>query len=446
MKCIDYASGFTSSTPTKCKAAGVTVVIRYIGAGGDWKRLTKAEADSLRASGIQIAGCYETSAGWMLGGRAAGVIAAVAAQADTIKLGGSSTDLVWFACDIEVVNPADMKLVMECLDGAASILGKAQVGIYGSYAVVKAALEGSHAALGWQTRAWSGTPIKWLADPRCVLYQHNEYGYQYLTPDPVADYDYNEMRSPWVGQWGTTVSPIPGGETPPIEVTPPPIEVDMTKRDKYVAFLTKMANNPDAGDEYVWGAAGGTDRDKDGYPEADCSGLYHAALKAAGITETRTTADGYMHRGVAISKPTQIGDFATMHHPATHIVMYVGNGKTVEARGAAYGIDWGTVASVEARGGRWYRIKKYNDQLGGSSVIVPPVTSPDPTGLEKATLVRDSQGYNGPPTFGTKRALLKKGGEVLVTQNRAKKGGVWMRELEVGGKRSWHDERNLHYV
>jgi hypothetical protein len=138
-----------------------------------------------------------------------------------------------------------------------------------------------------------------------------------------------------------------------------------TKADRYVAYLKSAANNPDAGDEYIWGADGTYDHDHDGHPEADCSGLIHAARVAAGVKDVRTTADEYMHRGRPISRPSEIGDYAihivTGH--GTHIVAYVGGGKTVEARGKDYGIDWGTVASVNARGLTWFRDQTVNIQL-----------------------------------------------------------------------------------
>lgn len=151
-----------------------------------------------------------------------------------------------------------------------------------------------------------------------------------------------------------------------------------TGADKYVAFLERLANNPDARDEYVWGAEGERDRDKDGYPEADCSGLIHAARVAAGIADSRTTANGYMQRAHKIAAPSEIGDFrvhldGTGH--AVHIIPYVGNGRTIEAKGAAYGIVRDTVIGGH---GPWYRDDAVNRALGNvkSPISTTPRTRP----------------------------------------------------------------------
>lgn len=146
----------------------------------------------------------------------------------------------------------------------------------------------------------------------------------------------------------------------------------MSGADKYLAYLNAVANNPDARDEYVWGAAGGVDRDHDGFKEADCSGLRHAALTAAGIADVRTTADGYMRRAWRIPAPSQIGDFAVLLNAsgvAHHIIQYVGDGKTIEARGKAYGIVRDTVRGVNVRGGKWCRQAVINAALG---TVTPP--------------------------------------------------------------------------
>lgn len=148
----------------------------------------------------------------------------------------------------------------------------------------------------------------------------------------------------------------------------------MSKADKYLAYLEAAANDRDAASDYVWGAAG-QDVNHDGGPEYDCSGLRHAALVAAGIPDTRTTADGYKSRAVRIASPSQIGDFAVLLNGtvAHHIIQYVGGGKTIEAKGAAYGIDRDTVAGVNARGGKWYRQVAINKALG---VVTPPAPKP----------------------------------------------------------------------
>lgn len=103
------------------------------------------------------------------------------------------------------------------------------------------------------------------------------------------------------------------------------------------------------GDPYVFGAQG---------PDAfDCSGLIHYALKKAGVNDTRTTADGYMDRyqGSRVSRENlKPGDLVFFWYPndrgigrgnASHIEIYLGNGKTMGTDNPSEGarvedIDW----------------------------------------------------------------------------------------------------------
>jgi cell wall-associated NlpC family hydrolase len=147
----------------------------------------------------------------------------------------------------------------------------------------------------------------------------------------------------------------------------------MTPADRYLAYLQAAASDHDAYKDYVWGAEG-TDVDHDGDPEWDCSGLFHAALtRGAGLKDVRNTADGYMRRGHPIVRPSQLGDFRVHLNSdghAVHIIMYVGNGKTIEAKGKAYGIDRDTVANGH---GPWFRIDAVNKALGKLSATTPSV-------------------------------------------------------------------------
>jgi hypothetical protein len=153
MEVLDYSSGYP--TPAAIKAAGYAGVVRYIGTPGRGKNLTRVEAQAMRAAGVPIALVYEDSAGWMRGGAAAGIAAARATLTDAANC-GVPVRCVYFACDEDITSTAGMAAVMACLDGAATVLGKARTGVYGEADVIDAALAGGHAAWGWQTRAWSG--------------------------------------------------------------------------------------------------------------------------------------------------------------------------------------------------------------------------------------------------------------------------------------------------
>ena len=187
---IDYPGGFRSSTPLRLRRAGVGVAIRYVGAAR-WKSLTRSEANALRKNGVDIAAVYETNAGWMLGGRAAGVTAAKKARAAVRACGGPRTPFIYFACD---VNTSRYSTVNACLRGAASVLGADHVGIYGSYSVCASALRSGYASKAWQTEAWSGGKLL----PQAVLYQRAHH----IDGSLALDYDSNSVRADDIGQWG----------------------------------------------------------------------------------------------------------------------------------------------------------------------------------------------------------------------------------------------------
>ncbi|MDR3687464.1 MAG: YCF48-related protein [Coriobacteriia bacterium] len=187
---VDYTGGTSTSVAARLRRADMGVVVRYVGAK-QWKSLTRKEADTLRAQGIDIAAVYETKATWMLAGRKAGVSAAKTARAAIIKCGGPRKPFVYFACDTATHNYA---AVNACLRGAASVLGADHVGIYGSYPVCASALKSGYATKAWQTEAWSGGKVL----PQAVLYQtaHRFNG------GLGIDYDSNFLRADDIGQWG----------------------------------------------------------------------------------------------------------------------------------------------------------------------------------------------------------------------------------------------------
>lgn len=187
---IDYTGPFRSSTPSRLRRGGVGIVIRYVGSA-KWKCLTRREANALRRAGIDIAAVYETKAGWMLGGYKAGVTAAKRARAAVRACGGPRTPFVYFACDVATKR---YSTVNACLRGAASVLGRNNVGIYGSYSVCDNALKSGWATKAWQTEAWSYG--KSLAS--AALYQNARRCDGYLG----LDYDSNFARAEDLGQWG----------------------------------------------------------------------------------------------------------------------------------------------------------------------------------------------------------------------------------------------------
>jgi hypothetical protein len=149
---IDYSAGRPSGAAVKNN--GHAGVIRYVGTPGRTKNITKAEYADMAANGRGVALVYENHAGDAGGGFAGGVTAARTARADADAIGFPSNRPIYFAVDSDQVTSGQFLAAMAYLDGAASVLGRPRVGVYGEYDIVEMALPG-HAAYGWQTAAWS---------------------------------------------------------------------------------------------------------------------------------------------------------------------------------------------------------------------------------------------------------------------------------------------------
>lgn len=140
-------------SPAALKAAGISVVFRYLSVPGYAKNITLPEAEELLNAGIGIVLNYETSANFMLGGYAGGVAAAQSARAQARSLLAPATTRIYYSADFDVT-AAQIPTVLDFLRGAAEIDGKGEVGDYGGLRMVLAA--GAAGYPEWQTLAWSG--------------------------------------------------------------------------------------------------------------------------------------------------------------------------------------------------------------------------------------------------------------------------------------------------
>lgn len=144
-------------------AAGKRFVIRYVPyrlADGRWtgKGLTRAEVKDYRAHGLDIALVFESTAGRAKDGQAAGVNDAKVSQAAIASFAdlGMPQDLpVYFAVDFDTTS-AHWPAIDAYMDGAASVLGRARVGVYGEKSLIDHLRGNGKAAWYWQTYAWSG--------------------------------------------------------------------------------------------------------------------------------------------------------------------------------------------------------------------------------------------------------------------------------------------------
>lgn len=225
---LDYSSGYPS--PASIKAAGYSGIVRYIGTPGRAKNMTRREAGAMRAAGIPIAGVYESTAGWMLGGASAGREAALRALDDAARL-GLNLRSVNFACDVDITTAAQMTAVRRCLDGAsATALNLARTGVYGEADVIDACVGGGNAVWGWQTRAWSGGRVS----SRAHLLQ--QIGYVY--PGGVQCDRSTVLKLDW-GQ-----SPAPTEETVMDAETREAL-ADIRQAVSSVYQLLSVGDNPD---------------------------------------------------------------------------------------------------------------------------------------------------------------------------------------------------------
>lgn len=163
---IDTASS-TIGHLDALRQAGVRFVCRYIAPPGpsyDWKRVSKAEADAIRAAKLGLVLVFESGADRALGGSAAGRADGAFALAMLADLGLHDSP-VYFAVDFDA-QPAQLGAVVAYIEGAASIVGKGRTGVYGGLRAVQATAQACRYA--WQTYAWSGG--QW--SPRAQLRQY----------------------------------------------------------------------------------------------------------------------------------------------------------------------------------------------------------------------------------------------------------------------------------
>jgi len=191
---VDYA--WSHPGGAALQRAGKQFACRYLSPDST-KNLTRAEADDLAAHDIWSVVVYEAAAKRALSGQAAGAADAKAAASQAAAGGMPSSRPIYFAVDFDATQ-AQQAAINAYLDGAASVLGRARVGIYGGYYPVKRALDAEKATWAWQTIAWSGG--QW--DARAVIRQGAQTSINGVSCDLdtalVADY----------GQWMPGKTPV----------------------------------------------------------------------------------------------------------------------------------------------------------------------------------------------------------------------------------------------
>jgi len=207
---VDFSWGRPSASALK--SAGKSFVVRYVGDFGG-KSTTKDELAKYSKAGLGIVFVYEEDGKELLGGTDAGVRVAKVADA-SVKALGYPGAVVYFAVDFAATT-AQMDAINAALKGAASVIGRDRVGVYGSYDVVTAA----DAKFLWQTYAWSNGKV---AD--------GIHLYQWLNGQTIggAAVDYTRAMQTQFGQ-ASAVKVADVGTTKP-KTKPIPLGRNITKR------------------------------------------------------------------------------------------------------------------------------------------------------------------------------------------------------------------------
>lgn len=153
---IDYSRG-GPLTSWQLRAAGKSFVGRYAvnDTSPNGRGITAAEYAELTAGGIAVFLYWESSEGWMTGGYAEGVQAAINAQNNINRAGMPYGTPVYFACDFDA-DENHQAAIDDCLRGCAEVLGPERVGLYAGYWPLLRAKQNGTARWFCQTLAWSG--------------------------------------------------------------------------------------------------------------------------------------------------------------------------------------------------------------------------------------------------------------------------------------------------
>lgn len=187
---IDYAWG--RPDPEHVAALGYRVVARYLSHDPS-KDLTAGELADLLREHVDVVVVWETTANRALSGHPGGLADGQETHRRLAQLHAPAWVAPYAAVDFQP-SPAQLPAVLGYFDGFREGVGGRRVGGYGSYRVIRAGFDGKHIDLGWQTRAWSGTPP--AIDPRACLYQNARV----VRIDGVTC-DIDEVRRPDVGGW-----------------------------------------------------------------------------------------------------------------------------------------------------------------------------------------------------------------------------------------------------
>lgn len=150
---VDYA--FSQPSAAALVAAGKHFACRYGGPGSSGKQLTAGELAALTAAGIAVVANAEGTADGLRGGYDTGRSWAASADSFFRRLGMPADRPIYLSADWDAHTAGDLAAIDAAMDGAASVIGRARVGVYGGYDVIKHLAGNGKAKWFWQTYAWS---------------------------------------------------------------------------------------------------------------------------------------------------------------------------------------------------------------------------------------------------------------------------------------------------
>ncbi|MDT5094695.1 MAG: hypothetical protein QOH60_4058 [Mycobacterium sp.] len=184
MRLIDFTERLVSADDIK--SAGFNGALVYVselrrGATFDFKPVTRAYADALRAAALHVVSCYQFGKpGWpdpsdFTRGYDGGVADAQTALRIHGAAGGPDSAPIFFSVDEDIDLSTWKTVALQWFRGINSVLGANRTGIYGHNRACAWAIDdgvvGRSTTAGhwwaWQTKAWS----RGEREPRAVLYQ-----------------------------------------------------------------------------------------------------------------------------------------------------------------------------------------------------------------------------------------------------------------------------------
>ncbi len=196
---VDYA--WSRPDIGQLAAAGIKFACRYGGPGSSGKHLTLSEAQALSAAGIAVVANAEGSADGLINGFAAGVSWARLAEEHFRACGMPPGRPIYFSVDFDTTS-GDWDELDAAMDGAASVIGRDRVGVYGEYTIIEHFAANGKARWYWQTYAWSSG--RWSAHNHIEQYRNG------VTIGGVGSVDLDRALTADYGQWtigDTDVSP-----------------------------------------------------------------------------------------------------------------------------------------------------------------------------------------------------------------------------------------------